>query len=505
MVWPRMSSDMKVGTGLWCTTAFLGLFGLLGTLALFGVSPLKAYSEDQTFVVRPYVQLGNHPTYTKTDTEELLWVSTNSTAKWAVERSQSEKGKWIDCGKISNKQINCSLDSKDFLFECDIKNLPVGKRFFYRVLQGGKPVFEASSQARRGADEAYTFAVVGDVGAGSPGQKQVAWQCYNAKPDFLVIPGDIVYSFGRYSEYLEHFFPIINADTPSPSGVPLLSQILTFGALGNHDIALTRGASKTDLSKFPDALAYYFLWSEPLNGPKNLQAGSTPIGGTDDEQQRFKELAGSNFPVMANYSFDYGNSHWLVLDGNYYTKWNDPSWRKWVEEDLEKAKAATWRFVTFHQPGFSADNQHFNEQRMRLLSDIFQKEHVDIVFAGHAHDYQRTYPLEFSPKLQNGLPILNENDTVDGDMTFDKQYDGATQTKPKGIIYIVTGGGGAKLYGAFPGQDSAPQKSFLKKFEGNVYSFSSCTIKGDTFKLKQVNGDGKTIDEFVVEKNRQGS
>jgi 3',5'-cyclic AMP phosphodiesterase CpdA len=476
------------------------------SLGLAATAPDKALAEEQDFVVRPYVQLGDHPTYSTTDNEVVLWISTHHQAKWSVEcrdAEKGEKGEWQDCGKVSSKCIRCSPEARDFLFETQLKNLSPGKRFSYRVQRDGKTVFEANSLARKAANEDYTFAVFGDCGAGTPGQKQVAWHCFNAKPDFLVIPGDIVYNFGLYKEYLQKFFPIINAETASPSGVPLLSQILTFAIIGNHDIALTKGADRTDLSKFPDALAYFYLWSEPLNGPKNMENGNTPIGGTKDEEKNFKELAGPNFPVMANYSFDYANSHWLVLDGNYYTKWTDPKWRQWVEQDLEKAKSATWRFVAFHQPGFSADNQHLYEQRMRLLSDIFQKENVDLVFAGHAHDYQRTFPLEFSPKQENGMPLLNENGTVDGDIALDKTYDGVKKTKPKGIIYIVSGAGGAKLYGEFPGQETAPQKSFIDKFDGNQYSFSLCSIKGKTFTLKQINGEGKTIDQFIVKKNHQ--
>ena len=35
---------------------------------------------------------------------------------------------------------------------------------------------------------------------------------------------------------------------------------------------------------------------------------------------------------------------------------------------------------------------------------------------------------------------------VEGTWTLDKAYDGTAQTAPEGIIYLVTGAGGAKLY-----------------------------------------------------------
>jgi len=62
---------------------------------------------------------------------------------------------------------------------------------------------------------------------------------------------------------------------------------------------------------------------------------------------------------MANYSFDYGNSHWAVLDANTYIDWYNPSLWEWMQKDLASAKSATWRFVAFHQPGFNSSNEHF--------------------------------------------------------------------------------------------------------------------------------------------------
>ena len=41
---------------------------------------------------------------------------------------------------------------------------------------------------------------------------------------------------------------------------------------------------------------------------------------------------------MSNYSFDYANSHWLVLDANPYMNWTDQSLRNWVADDLAKTK-----------------------------------------------------------------------------------------------------------------------------------------------------------------------
>jgi hypothetical protein len=101
---------------------------------------------------------------------------------------------------------------------------------------------------------------------------------------------------------------------------------------------------------------------------------------------------------MANFSFDYGNAHWTVLDANTYMDWSNPSLREWLVKDLTAARSVTWRVVAFHQPGFNSSKEHFAEQYMRWLSPIFEANNVDVVFSGHVHNYQRSFPLKFVPR-----------------------------------------------------------------------------------------------------------
>jgi acid phosphatase type 7 len=479
---------------------------LVGALAIALACILSApnnfaFAEEEIFVAKPYVQLGNNPTYAAKDSEEILWIGTDADAKWQVETKIGSQ-EWHRSGAVVGHEIEKPANVANYLFRCKLENLPAGTSFRYRVLLDEKPVFEAQSQTRKKTDQPYRFAVFGDIGAGSKSENKIAFQCYSAKPDFIVMPGDLVYDSGLYSEYLKRYFPIYNAEAATPeSGAPIIRSILTIGVLGNHDIALRGGINYTDLDRFPDALAYYLLWSQPLNGPLHGLAPSSapPLGGAEAAQSYFRQAAGRAFPTMSNFSFDYGNSHWLALDGNYYTNWADPQLRKWVKEDLQKAKHAAWRFVTFHEPGFSVDIHHGKEQRMRLLSDIFQEEKVDVVFAGHAHDYQRSFPLRFKPKLQNGMPFMNPDGTVDGEMELDKNFDGQKNTRPNAPIYVVSGGGGANLYKVAPGE-SESKNDFMDKLNASTHSLTECEVKGTTLNIKQVSEDGDVIDSFQVTK-----
>ena len=127
-----------------------------------------------------------------------------------------------------------------------------------------------------------------------------------------------------------------------------------------------------------------------------------PLLGPEANQRAFTDAAGQAFPRMANFSFDFGNAHWTVLDSNATVDWTDRDLQAWVAADLAAAEAATWRFVSFHHPGFSSSKTHFDEQYMRILSPIFEAGNVDIVFNGHVHNYQRSYPLRFVPSATNG-------------------------------------------------------------------------------------------------------
>lgn len=189
---------------------------------------------------------------------------------------------------------------------------------------------------------------------------------------------------------------------------------------------------------------------------------------------------------MTNFSFDYGNSHWLILDSNPYVDFTGPDLTAWVEEDLKTAKNATWKFVAFHHPGFSSSRTHFQEQQMRVMAELFERNKVDVVFTGHVHNYQRTYPLYFKAGANNGH-------AVDGTWKLDKKYDGVTRTKPDGIIYLVSGAGGAKLYN--PEQQSDPASQ--QEFTADTHSLTHAFVNGEYIRFRQISQDGKELDAFT--------
>jgi hypothetical protein len=470
---------------------------VLGSVLVWAQDAADAKDNEGAFLVKPYLQPGDDP---GRGDLRLLWHADDAADDWAVEYRPGTDRPWRTAEAPSSRRVAVARVAPHRVYRATLKGLDRGGVFTYRVRKGGREVFSAEGRAPRGADQTYRFVAVGDCGAGSDEQKPIAYQAYLARPDFVLIPGDIVYDRGRASEYRERFWPVYNADeASSAAGVPLLRSTLTIAAPGNHDILTP------DLEKYPDGLAYFYYWDQPLNGPEG-DALVPKLSGPEANQEAFRKAAGPAYPRMANFSFDYGNAHWTVLDSNPYVEWTDRDLRAWVERDLAAARGATWRFVAFHHPGFNSSRQHYAEQQMRVLADLFEAGNVDVVFTGHVHNYQRTYPLRFVPGTpgddkpvigKGGKPITGGR-LVPGRWTLDKTFDGRTHTRPDGIIYLVTGAGGQHLYNPEQNDDPASWQGFTHKFASKVYSLTVADVDGPRLTVRQVSADGEEIDRFTI-------
>jgi acid phosphatase type 7 len=464
-------------------------------------TPVVLHSPDGPFFVKPYLQLGPAP---KSGTLVLMWHAADADADWTVEYRPGPGTRWQAAKAPAAQRVVVAGIEPHRVYQASLTGLESGVMFAYRVRNGGKVVFEADARAPKATGQPQRFVVFGDCGAGTPEQKAITYRTFLSKPDYVMITGDIVYGKGLISEYRDRFWPIYNADEPTPAaGAPLLRSTLFVAAAGNHDIA------SRDLGKTPDGLAYFYYWSQPLNGPVGPEGGpiTAPVPGPSANKKAFLDAAGPAFPRMANFSFDYGDVHWTVLDANATVDWTNPELREWVKSDLAAARGATWRFVSFHQPGFNSSHEHFDEQYMRILAPVFEAGRVDLVFNGHVHNYQRSYPLRFVPVEQNGAsPALGKDGKrprsrhVDGKYTLDKTFNGQTDTTPEGVIYLVTGAGGQHLYNPEQQDDPASWQEFTYKHVSKVFSLTVVEVDGPTLTVRQMTPEGEDVDHFVVTK-----
>jgi hypothetical protein len=392
--------------------------------------------------------------------------------------------------------------------------------YHYRVTGPGMPDggFAASFRTRT-PDSVFSFAVEGDEGYFPVAnastivdyEARIAHLIYDAanihlpgeptrrEPAFVVDTGDNVYNEGSEDSYRDFFFGVFNSDQDSnEAGAPILRSKLFFHVDGNHDLGST-GVSANLLAdnaapRFSgtlsggDALSYFNDFYFPQNGPQGFDIqyawnGDTPspTGFTFTYQgQSYRSPAAitafrssttvdtGNGPStqidhQSNYSFDYGNAHFLYLDANPHL-FNDhlPSTNafnapppiftayptalgQWVINDLDSSQQL-WKIVVYHQPAFSSGDATIVNNQMRAVAKLLEDHGVSIVFNGHEHNYQRTLPIRSTSRTAGPVSTTAGTPAV----YVDQNFDGVAKTVPDGVLYIVEGAGGNRDFdGAF--------------------------------------------------------
>jgi len=323
------------------------------------------------------------------------------------------------------------------------------------------------------------------------------------KPQFALNTGDNVYIAGGDSNYRDVWMGTWNNNIDSnETGAPFVRSIPYYIVNGNHDVGST-GATANLLADNPpttpgvsgpgpfggglsggDALAYFNNYYFPLNGPtgvdiQNRFTGdlSTPAnlyfqykafnGGNPASSPLAVEALRASTTVnsgqgakrqidhMSNYSFDYGNAHFVFLDANPHLFDNllpgdatyqsapgfpFPSYpsvlRDWLIHDLDTSNQ-TWKIVVYHQPAFSSGNATLRNDQMRAVAKLLEDHGVNMVFNGHEHNYQRDLPIRTLPGAVQA-PISPGPAAV----AIDTGFDGIHNTVPDGVLYFVEGGGG---------------------------------------------------------------
>jgi acid phosphatase type 7 len=434
------------------------------------------------FLHNPYLQIGNQVQVQSFLT--LVWHTTTETAKWTV-RYKSSMG-FVEVPSqsklISSAMVPFSSNS------AELTDLVPGDSFAYSVLKDGNEVFSSTGKGPRYGAKRWRLNAFGDCGAGTEGQAGVAFHVAKSNPDLILSTGDTVYNTSTASEYEKNFWNYYNRnDSSQDKGAGLMRRIPWVAVAGNHDFR------STDLTKYPDGLAYFYYWSQPLNGPK-LGVGNamTPIA-KGKNLDAFTKTAGDNYPTMANFSFEYGNAHFVILNSNPNVNWGDPAVRDWLENDLKNTRPDFWRIVSYHHPEFQSSKSHADNKWMRVLSDLFVKHKVDLVLNGHVHNYQRTKPILTSYKS-----FLKERLYMN-DWPLDRKFDGDRQIETDGVVRIVTGAGGAGLYN--PEIEAKPNEwlPFTEKYIVK-HSFSQLDFEGDILRFAQIGSEGSRLDKFTLKR-----
>ena len=147
------------------------------------------------------------------------------------------------------------------------------------------------------------------------------------------------------------------------------------------------------------------------------------IGNHDVMSPNLLEQHLENFGLdKPYYSFDYNNIHILMMDSeSSYLPGADPDFSdlentdqyRFGENDLPNAsknRAIKWIIVMSHRQYYSSlCGEHDSCEPIKKLRDAYhhlsEKYCVDLLFSGHSHNYQRTYPLFYNNINPSGPTI----------------------------------------------------------------------------------------------------
>ena len=316
-------------------------------------------------------------------------------------------------------------------YTATLAGLAAATSYAYQPIVSGAPVASeaAFKTAPRTGSGAISFVAFGDSGTGSPEQRQLGALMTQDTFDFAMHVGDIVYGnsggtgAATYATYQSYLFDIYGW-LASKAFVPVE---------GNHDSRPSNGNGK----------AYLDLFELPRNGAAPAFA---------DHAERY-------------YSFDYGPVHFVALDTEF--TFLDPVRQaeqlRWLDTDLTST-TQPWTIVFLHRAPYSSGGEHGSSPDVRAaFGPLFERHGVDLVLAGHEHNYERT------------IPIRESSTTTDA---F--------------VPYVVTGGGGAPLYPSGTSSWTA--------FSAARYRYVKIAIDACTLTLATIGLDGEVFDSTSTAK-----
>lgn len=326
-------------------------------------------------------------------------------------------------GETAEVDKKVSGEKNRFIHEGKISGLLPETQYFYKVVttdaEGKKIESEVRTfQTANNVSTPFSFAVISDTQSNPKVSGKIAQHAWAQRPNFLLHPGDLVGTGTNDDHWTKQYFPSME---------PLISRVAFFPVLGNHEV---------------NARNYYDYMSLP--NPEYY------------------------------YTYSYGNTQFFMIDTNKNVGPETEQY-KWLAKELSKSKS-TWKIVCHHHPPYSSDENDYGnlwktnkstrgDLRARQLAKLYDEFKVDIVWSGHIHSYERTWPIKADKVVQKS-----------------------------GSIYMITGGGGGGLETAGP---------FKPAFQNNVrrgHHYCMVSVNGKQLEIKAFDLENRLFDYVKIEK-----
>ncbi len=372
---------------------------------LAALAPVEPAPPELDFAVKPYLQFVTPSGIT------IMW-QTNRDASGRVHFGENDK-------------VGQHVDGPDAqaIHEITLADLQPETQYFYRVTSTDADGDTIESDVRtfqtaNKPDTPFAFAVISDTQSNPPVARKVAEMAWAQRPNFLLHPGDLVGTGTVDTDWTQQFFPSME---------PLISRVALFPVLGNHE---RNARNYYDYMALPDPEYYY--------------------------------------------QFTYGNADFFMIDSNKKVGPGTEQFQ-WLDGALA-ASDATWKFVCHHHPPYSSDENDYGDLwktnkstrgdlRVRQLAALYDKHHVDIVWCGHIHSYERTWPVV-------GDRVVRSN----------------------GTIYMITGGGGGGL------ETPGPFKPWFQNNVRHGHHYCMVAINGPVLEFKAFDLENRLFDAKQIEK-----
>ena len=385
------------------------ILGLLSTLNIFSYSQSKTVSHPD-FIVTPYLQQLND------DSFHVLW-ETSLPGKGAV--------------KLGVAEFNVLKPKLDRLFQEEVTGvfhhvtvtgLKVDEHYFYQsitISEKGDTLLGPVTPLHIPDYEQMpiSFSVVGDTQGNPKVWRRIATLMERERPSFIIHVGDLVQYGPHKDDWTDEFFK---------PAAQLLRFYPLYPAIGNHEMN-------------HEWFYRYFYLPDP---------------------EWF-------------YTVKKGNALFIFVDTNKDILPGSEQYRKL--EKLLASSGETWKIMVHHHPVYSSSEnsygnswfqrqQHGDPNEMHL-NKLYETYGVDMVFNGHIHMYERTWPI-----ANNKIDFVN------------------------GVTYITLGGGGGTL------DKAAANKTWYAARTRNTHHFLDLSIAGHTLFARAIDTTGVVFDSWAIEK-----